>query len=370
MNFDRRNYNLDSMRALAAICVAYSHLILKVRQRGDSDTFTDLMYWITKYALDVGKGAVLILFALSGYFIISSLRSAAKKFDRPAIAFIGQRFVRLYPLFWLSLIFGVLFPWDDPNQVFSAYVIAINATMLQGYLFVPNVIGLYWTLQIELTFYGICVLLFLLNLHDNRRLNLVVTIGLFTLALFLALARFLYEVKMPVALPLMVGVCFLGGLWRETDGGRSSDRRYAWAAVIAFYVFLLPISVLAYSRDTGFGETWFKYAISYGVAMFVFLAWSRARQPVLQWLAPVGGAGYAIFLFHPSVYAILDRLGFSPEGAQLPVPIYMAISVLIVIIAGLAIKRCIFDQTLKMGEAFVARMGGRKVDPVLQAATA
>ena len=370
MRSETRNLNLDSMRALAAICVAYSHLILKVRQRGDADAFTDLMYWITKHALDVGKGAVLILFALSGYFIISSLRSAAKRFDRPAIAFIGQRFVRLYPLYWLSLIVGVLFPWDDPSQVFSAYVLAINATMLQGFLFVPNVIGLYWTLQIELTFYGMCVVLFLLNFHENRRLTLLVTIGLFSFALILALARYLYEIKLPVALPLMVGGCFLGGLWRETDGGRSSDGHYAWTAVIAFYVFLLPISVLAYSRDTGFGETWFKYAISYGTAMFVFLAWSRARRSVLRWLAPIGGAGYAIFLFHPSVYAILDKLGFSPESAQLPVPVYMAISLLIVIITSLAIKRYVFDRTLAVGEIFVARIGGRKGKPVLHAASA
>nr|WP_295983843.1 acyltransferase [uncultured Agrobacterium sp.] len=370
MNFDGRNFNLDSMRALAAICVAYSHLILKVRQRGDADAFTDFMYWITKYALDVGKGAVLILFALSGFFIISSLRSAAKRFDRPAIAFIGQRFFRLYPLYWMSLLFGVLFPWDDPNQVFSAYVIAINATMFQGFLFVPNVVGLYWTLQIELTFYGMCVVLFLLNFHEDRRLNLIVTIGLFAVALLLAILRYLYEIKMPVALPLMVGVCFLGGLWRETDGGRSSHGHYAWMAVIAFYIFLVPISVLAYSRDTGFGETWFKYAISYGTAMFVFLVWSRARRSVLRWLAPVGSAGYAIFLFHPSIYAILDKSGFSPESTQLPVTVYMAISLLIVVILSLAIKRYVFDQTLAVGEILVAKVGGRRGKLLPQAASA
>uniref|UniRef100_UPI001AECC0B3 hypothetical protein n=1 Tax=Agrobacterium pusense TaxID=648995 RepID=UPI001AECC0B3 len=32
-----RNYNLDMLRGLAAVCVAYSHLALKMHNRGDTD---------------------------------------------------------------------------------------------------------------------------------------------------------------------------------------------------------------------------------------------------------------------------------------------------------------------------------------------
>lgn len=105
-----------------------------------------------------------MLFALSGYFVMAALYKSRGRYERPITAFAYQRFFRLFPLYWLSLILGVMFPWDDPAKAFSLAVIAINATMLQGFVFVENVIGLYWTLQIEITFYVLCILLFALRL--------------------------------------------------------------------------------------------------------------------------------------------------------------------------------------------------------------
>jgi len=91
--------------------------------------------------------------------------------------------------------------------------------------------------------------------------------------------RYKLQLKLPVALPLMLSVCFLGALWRASDNGRCPEtRRYARIAVVAFYLFLLPICVLAYSRDTGFGETWYRYFISYSVALACSLV--RVASPI------------------------------------------------------------------------------------------
>ena len=43
-----------------------------------------------------------------------------------------------------------------------------NLTMLQQFAGIENVIGLYWTLQIELIFYGLCVLLFCAGSSSGR----------------------------------------------------------------------------------------------------------------------------------------------------------------------------------------------------------
>jgi hypothetical protein len=132
---------------------------------------------------------------------------------------------------------------------------------------------------------------------------------LFTLSL--AFMRYKLEIKLPVALPLMLSVCFLGALWKATDNGRATDTgRYARIAVGLFYLFLLPICVLAYSRDTGFGESWYRYFVSYGVGVALFLGATRISGNRLRWLAPLGGVGYIIFLSHPSVFAIVELLGF------------------------------------------------------------
>lgn len=359
-----RNHNLDVMRGISAVIVAYSHLIMKYRHRDDTDFFIEYLYFFTKLILDVGKVGVIVLFALSGYFIIDSLSRVRKRFDRPLTAFMGQRFFRLYPLYWLSLLFGVLLPWDDPNRIFPESVIILNATMLQGFFFVENVIGLYWTLQIELSFYALCVVLFLLGRSDDVRTVCIVTIGLFAFALVLSALRYQFDIKLPVALPLMIGVCFLGSLWKASDGGRAPGvRRHAWAAVGVFYIFLLPICLLAYSRDYGFNETWYRYFVSYATGITVFLAVSRSRKAYWSRIAPLGAAGYAIFLFHPSVYAALDKLGFSVSATGLPPSVVMIVSLVLVVATGFAIKAWIFDPVLARGDAIVASLAGKTRQP-------
>ena len=236
-----RNYNLDMLRGLAAVCVAYSHLALKMHNRGDTDGVTRALFDVTKVFLDVGKFGVIVLFALGGYFILSSLQSAAMRYRKPLTAFVLHRFFHLYPAYWLSLFFGVLLPWDDPGKIFPAHVVAINATMLQGFFMTENVMGLYWTLQINLTFYALCVLLFLMGRAADLRVVTAATVALFGFAAILSLVRYKLGIKMPVALPLMVGVCFLASLWKASDAGRNRDSRYcAWIAVGTFYATLLP----------------------------------------------------------------------------------------------------------------------------------
>lgn len=159
-----RLIGLDALRGVAALCVAYSHLIAKMKRDGQLDEMGAQLFLVSKAVLDVGKVSVLVLFALSGYFVMAALYKSRGRYERPITAFAYQRFFRLFPLYWLSLILGVMFPWDDPAKAFSLAVIAINATMLQGFVFVENVIGLYWTLQIEITFYVLCILLFALRL--------------------------------------------------------------------------------------------------------------------------------------------------------------------------------------------------------------
>jgi peptidoglycan/LPS O-acetylase OafA/YrhL len=49
-------------------------------------------------------------------------------------------------------------------------VMLVNATMLQGFTTTPDVLGLYWTLKIELIFYVLCATLHWLGALHNPRL--------------------------------------------------------------------------------------------------------------------------------------------------------------------------------------------------------
>lgn len=355
-----RLLGLDALRGVAALCVAYSHLIAKMKRDGHFDEATGLLFSVSKMVLDVGKTSVLVLFALSGYFVVAGLYKSRGRYERPIAAFAYQRFFRLFPLYWLSLFLGVMFPWDDPAKVFSPTVIAINATMLQGFVFVDNVIGLYWTLQIELTFYVLCILIFALRLGGSAKRDLLFLLAQYLFTLSLAFMRYKLDMKLPVALPLMLSVCFLGALWRSTDNGRAADTgRYARIAVGLFYLFLLPICVLAYSRDTGFGETWYRYFVSYGVGVTLFLGATRISGNKLRWLAPLGGVGYILFLSHPSVFAIAERLGFGAGDLAIPGPLYIAAMLMVLTLFGFFVKRTLADPIQRYGDAVVSRRGRR-----------
>ncbi|EHY79759.1 acyltransferase family protein [Stutzerimonas stutzeri] len=355
-----RLFGLDALRGVAALCVAYSHLIAKMKRDGHFDGLTGDLFLVSKAVLDVGKTSVLVLFALSGYFVVAALYKSRGRYERPIAAFVYQRFFRLFPLYWLSLFLGVLFPWDDPGKVFTPTVIAINATMLQGFVFVENVIGLYWTLQIEITFYVLCILIFALRLGGSAKRDLLFLLVQYLFTLSLAFMRYKLEIKLPVALPLMLSVCFLGALWKSTDNGRAPDTgRYAHFAVGLFYLFLLPICVLAYSRDTGFGETWYRYFVSYAVGVAVFLAATRITGEKLRWIAPLGGIGYIVFLSHPSVFAIAEWLGFGAGDLVIPGPLYIAAMLIVLTLFGFFVKRTLADPIQRYGDAVVSRRGRR-----------
>ncbi|MDC6668259.1 hypothetical protein OEZ84_26350, partial [Leclercia adecarboxylata] len=135
-------------------------------------------------------------------------------------------------------------------------------------------------------------------------------------------------------------------------------------------LFLLPICVLAYSRDTGFGETWYRYFVSYAVGVAVFLAATRITGEKLRWIAPLGGIGYIVFLSHPSVFAIAEWLGFGAGDLVIPGPLYIAAMLIVLTLFGFFVKRTLADPIQRYGDAVVSRrgrrVGGRAVVPIRQ----
>lgn len=91
----------------------------------------------------------------------------------------------------------------------------MTLTMLQHFFGIDNIIGLYWTLQIELIFYVACSTLFLAGLLKKPEHIMTITVALLVAALALALARYETGRKLPVALPLALSVMFLGFAWRR-----------------------------------------------------------------------------------------------------------------------------------------------------------
>ncbi len=142
-----RLYALDGLRLLAALAVCLFHYVGK----GDNawgepakNLFPNLTY-VARY----GMLGVQFFFLISGFVICLS------SWGRSPADFLRSRFLRLYPAFWAAVILTTLACLIAPSvqrpPQFSEFL--VNLTLLHQPLGVPRIIGVDWTLWVELRFY-------------------------------------------------------------------------------------------------------------------------------------------------------------------------------------------------------------------------
>lgn len=149
-----KNYKFEFVRGFAAIIVFLSHLIGNNELLRGKD-FGILSSW--------GTEAVIVFFVLSGNVIgISYLNNSNSIWD-----FFKKRFLRLYPLFFLSLFLSLIL-------LFSFESVELELTHLIKFLFflgtlggeivlVPHTNVPIWSLSFEVFFYVVFSLMFILK---------------------------------------------------------------------------------------------------------------------------------------------------------------------------------------------------------------
>jgi peptidoglycan/LPS O-acetylase OafA/YrhL len=258
---------IDFLRGSAALLVAAFHSQIHGvwGYPGVEISPDSLTYRFIYGQFGVGVFAVALFFIVSGFLIPSTL-------ERPTATvrdFAIRRFFRLYPLYWLSLAaMAVASPLVFHNPPIPIKQVLWNLTMLQGFAGVPDVIGVYWTLQIEVVFYILCALLFAVGFLKFRRSQIVLCA---LAALACGTLRHVSGRRLPVALFLALCLMFLGNLLRHASRERSGLRSYwLFAGLVAGVVW--PVCWLSYD------ERWKMYLLSYWAALGVFTASYLARD--------------------------------------------------------------------------------------------
>ena len=287
--------HIDSIRGLAALAVIYFHIAEYATKRNlVPNVFEQYLFEFFTHYVDLGKVAVTVFFAVSGFVIPFSIFKFRTK---PILSFAISRVFRLYPAYWVSLFFGVLFLFVLHDKPISSTVVLVNVSMLQQFVGVPNVIDLYWTLQVELIFYFICALLFVAKGLDDTRTVMAVGLASLGFALILGLLRYFLERKVPVALPLALSVMFWGLAIRYHSEDSVRWKRPLVCLTVALLVVIPVVSILAYNKDMGFQETWYKYTATYYLAIALFYLlyrYVRITAPVFVYL---GTISYSAYLF-------------------------------------------------------------------------
>ncbi|WP_040280877.1 acyltransferase family protein [Psychroserpens damuponensis] len=191
--------NLDPLRFLLASLVLFFHIPQLSRNQG-------LPYFLDAPIFNRGTEAVYMFFVLSGFLIIRLIYRYKQRDDFSIRKFYIRRILRIFPLYYLIIIFGFTFYW----LILPALNIPFenNYNLGEGVLlttfFLPNIFGrLYepggilevlWSIGIEEQFYIlIAPLLFFIRKHRILLALSVLTLAyfiVFHLDIFEALQRF------------------------------------------------------------------------------------------------------------------------------------------------------------------------------------
>ena len=153
----KRIVELDSLRAIAALNLVLFHFTFVYAVNYG---YTDPL----GFSLPYGKYGVQLFFMLSGFVNAMTLLKKRKSAD-----FLAGRIIRIGPSYWAVIVVNLLIVGLAPlaGLAYTESQIAANLTIM------PNLFGqecmepVTWTLQIEILFYGLILLMFMTGALDR-----------------------------------------------------------------------------------------------------------------------------------------------------------------------------------------------------------
>lgn len=294
-----RIHCLDSMRFAAAIVVVYQHCVSIHPVNGRLPVALSGFLNATS--------AVAFFFVLSGFVLHLSLRGRNVGF-RTFVAFLVKRVFRLYPLFWVALLFGGAVLWllplaDIPAIRASEYtattVSGRNHHDLQQWLMQITLIAPWvdnefvlppmWTLAAEMRISLLFPLLSVAMGWAGRWWALLFTAGLFLICPILG--------ELIVATLKVVPLFALGVLltfFLQAKGG--------WVKTVALFVVGLALySTAPFLGRQAMGATGHLYLGGLGSAMIILAAVQSRRLSTLlsiPRIAFLGESSYGTYILH------------------------------------------------------------------------
>ncbi|MFF9494864.1 acyltransferase family protein [Streptomyces flaveolus] len=305
---------LDGLRLVAALMVAAYHY----GGRGGSVTdawgsSAQLQFPTLHTFFAYGCLGVQVFFVISGFVICMS------GWGRSLTSFVASRASRLLPAYWAAVIL-VTAVFALPVVVYEAVSPSdalVNLTMLQQPLGADRVLGVCWTLWVEIRFYALFALCVVLPGANRRRVLMFCAGWLLAAALAQAAHEPLLElVLMPEYAPFFVGGVGLYLVHR--------DRRdaHAWGLVAAGFLIGQHYAVRdlwnatdpnAFAHRTTFGIV---LVVAFGFLAVAAVALGWLNRANWRWLTVAGALTYPFYLVHEHLGWVAIR--FLHRGLHVP----------------------------------------------------
>lgn len=240
-----------------------------------------------------GYLGVHFFFMISGFVIELTLERTPKAKD-----FIVARFARLYPAYWVSILVttAVVLAFGLPNREISLTQWLANLTMLNGFVGIPYVDGVYWSLRVELSFYVLMFCIYFLG--GKNRVVLAMAIWLLCECL-LVFVPALNDVslirRMGTVTALQYADLFVAGIiylriYRQE--AKAFDIAVLIAAVgLRFYISTVPELI----------------GVAFANIIFLLIVFDKARFLKMKLLVWLGAISYPLYLIHQNVGYVLMR---------------------------------------------------------------
>lgn len=328
----RQYQSLQAGRGIAALLVVLFH--------ASGSIFPAPKYWNVELFgrfFNFGYAGVEFFFVLSGFIII---HAHAADIGRPERLrrYIGRRFVRIYPVYWIALAGVVASIAILKLGPLPAGPILLWSTLLAGPTNDPSVLPVAWTLYHELVFYAV-------------------------------FALWIVSPRLGLAVAVVWGIGILGGLVEDVDttvgvadGGNNT---LYWLSPLNF-LFLFGIAArqaalwdgwrwpglwaaagAALFIATGMENIYFPFlpdmtrTLVYGAAAALAIAGAAASErqrgwAVPAWLLLLGAASYSIYLVHFPLLSLIAKLfGLGGLRAAVPAPLAFVIVVALATAGGI-----------------------------------
>jgi peptidoglycan/LPS O-acetylase OafA/YrhL len=207
---NKQLFGLDALRGVAILLVVAAHF---------GGSFTG-----DSASIVLGNAGVILFFFLSGFLMHWTL-----SFDRSLVNYAIRRCFRILPMYWVSILLVALVGGDWVwGQLLS------NATFTAPVVGSKRMLGVYWTLYIEVLFYCVAPLIFFLGTRAIR----FSTYAALTLFIVLASTR-----DIGAGAPFYMIFCLCGMQMAAWHCGKLAGLELIISVFIVsvFFVLLLPL---------------------------------------------------------------------------------------------------------------------------------
>lgn len=296
-----RLYNLDYLRGLAAFGIMIYHYLTWTLGKFPADTFMGRL----------GVYGVSIFYVLSGLTLYYVYYDKMKPSKEDIILFFKKRVFRIFPLLWLVTIVAIILSEEMPDF----YKLFLNLSGLFGFItwdscFSPGV----WSIGNELVFY-VFFPFFVLFTKSSKPIMVLLSTIIFGIYLYFAF----YKLNQNLTLseqwenyvnPLNQVFLFLGGfmigLFLHTIKIKNSIVTTLIVLGLGGFIFY-PVTGDSIHLVTGvnrliFTACCFLLCIAFYKMSFAFPKFIHKPLTLL------GEASYSVYLIHPIVFILLERV--------------------------------------------------------------